>query len=65
MKLFLNRRADGTMPTLDDLAEEHTLAGQRELLSKFPPEWTIQQIDDQHMDSAEALAIACKTKIVP
>ena len=50
---------------MDDLPEEHSLAGQRELLSKFPPDWTIQQIAYEQMDSAEALAIACKTRIVP
>ena len=63
--LALKKRADGTMPTLEDLAEEYDLANYRELLAKFPPDWTIQQISQVGMDSAEALAIACKSDIVP
>ena len=65
VKFILAERSDGTMPSLEDLPQEHTLATQRELLAKFPPDWTIQQIANEQMDSAEALAIACKTKITP
>jgi len=50
---------------MQELHKEFSLAAQSELLAKFPPDWTMQQIRQESMDAAEALAIARKTEIVP
>ena len=65
VKFYLNERGNGSYPSPDRMQDEFSLAGQEELLAKFPPDWTIQQIRQETMDAAEALAIACKKKNTP
>ena len=65
VKFYLTERDNGSLPSMQELHKEFSLAAQSELLAKFPPDWTMQQIRQESMDAAEALAIACKTEIIP
>ena len=65
VKFYLTQRGNGSYPSMQEIQNEFSLAAQSELLAKFPPDWTMQQIRQESMDAAEALAIVCKTEIIP